>query len=382
MVREKTMTQKTSRTRTAPRGAAAWLLAALALALGSFVVLAAVSPPNLDETLAAQQQLTLERPYDASVHNDHGNLLVLAGRYDEATAAYRRAIELNPASTLARFNLGILLQQIDLAKQAQAEFEGILEIEPEHARTHYQLGMLFQSRKQRAKAVEHYARAFAYDPELTFANVNPHIIDNTLATEAILASRRYAESPSSTVPRLYGEPDRIADLMLGPLTDEEVAPEAGGPDDDEDGGRVAEEDDEDDHASGTGRVLSVEEEEDADDEDGGSRRVLTREDLESGSSVGQAQSAGRQPVRRSPSAGRTTDRSGSGRSGGVAPVVPLTRSTQGRDTGDDGRSSTDGRSQIRRAPRYIPGRQLSTGRLQLELLPAGPAERESVTATR
>ena len=360
------------------------LLAVLVFGIASFVVLASVSPPNLGETLAAQRQLTLERPYDAAVHNDHGNLLVLAGRHEEAAGAYRRAIELAPAATLARYNLGILLQQSGRPKEALAALQGLLEIEPENARAHYQMGMLFHARKQRAKAVKHYARAFAYDPELTFAVVNPHIIDNELATEAILASRRYGEAPSSSIPRLYGEPERIADLMLGPLESAAEESEVDEGDDDDDLG---------DERTGSVRSSARASFED-DDEDEDDRRILTREDLEAGSSVGQAQSAGR-PARRGSSANR--DRSRSGRLGGVAPVVPLTRSSEGRDAGAERRStggrpnavrpgggaSNVGRDPVRRAPRYIPGRQVSTGRLRLELLPAGSeSSRDSVTATR
>ena len=121
---------------------------------------AATTPPNLAKALAAQQEQVAARPHDPEVHNDHGNLLMLAGRMEEASSAYRRAIEIAPDSALPRFNLGVLLQQSGRWRQAMAEYKNVLEIEPRHARTFYQLGMLFESRNQRAKAVEHYARAF------------------------------------------------------------------------------------------------------------------------------------------------------------------------------------------------------------------------------
>ncbi len=349
----------------------------------SFVALAAsVTPPNLAKTLAAQQQLVADRPYDAEVHNDHGNLLVLVGRHDEAGEAYRRAIELAPGDTLARYNLGILLQQTGRSREALATFQDLLEIDARYARAHYQLGMLFHGRKQRSKALEHYARAFAYDPELTFATNNPHIIDNPLATEALLVSQRYGDAPSSNTPRLYGEPDRIVDLMLAEAQDVMVTePEAEGGDE---GGEEEDGEDEENARSRTGAYFeaddadSEEDSEDEDDSDSDSDekgRTLTGKDLATGSSVGQVQvEEQRRPGRRS-SAGRDSGRAGR-QHGGVPAVRPRGR----KDSGDG--SANDGR-QGRGVPRYRPTSRLSTGRLDLELLPAGePQPRGSATATR
>lgn len=357
------------------------MLGILFLATPSLIArAAAVSPLSLAKALEAQQQLVAERPYDAEAHNDHGNLLVLAGRHEEAGDAYRRAIELAPSATLARFNLGVLLQQTGRFKEALAEFHHLLEIDAEHARTHYQLGMLFHSRKQRSKAVEYYARAFAYDPALTFTAVNPHFIDNELATEAILVSRRFSESPSSEVPRLYGEPERIAGMMLGDDDEEPVAArdeeEQNGEEEDEEDGEVGgevgatfyiEPDEEDDEAD-------LEEDPDSEKAD---RRSLTNRDLDAGSSLGQVQRA---PTRRS-SAERGTGRSSQGRSG-ISTVRPRRQTeASGGGTDSDGRSITG--AQGRSAPRYRPASRLSTGRLELRLLPPAPATApDAATATR
>ncbi len=343
------------------------------IALGSLGVLslalsvAAGAPPNLATTLAAQQELLADRPYDAEVHNDHGNLLMLAGRMEEAEAAYQRAIELAPDSALAHFNIGVLWQQSGRWKDAHKRYQKVLEIEPRHARTYYQLGMLFHSRNQREKAVNHYARAFAFDPELTFPRTNPHLIDNDLATEAILVSQRYVDSLSVEVPRLYGEPDRIADLML--KTEESPPDEAEAETDSEPepaaeaGGRPVagnassfERDDDEDSDSET------DSESDSDSEEGEERRTLTPSDLEVGSSLGRVEGTS---STRSSSAGR--DRSSQGR--GRRSTVRRPRTT--RDASGTGAS---GKDQGRSVPRYRPATRLSTGRLELKLLPpAKPA---------
>ncbi len=379
----------------------AWALGAL-----SFVALASVTPPNLTKALEAQQQLVADRPYDAEAHNDHGNLLVLAGRHEEAGEAYRRSIELAPGGALARYNLGVLLQQTGRTKEAMSEFQGLLEVDARHARAHYQLGMLLQDRKQKNRAVEHYAQAFAYDPELTFAVNNPHIIDNELATEALLISQRYGDAPSAVMPRLYGEPDRIVDLMLEEMDEEEPAAAAevreAEPDDDGEEERARpvkragsrsnvyyeadDADDADDREDSEDEDSEDEDSEDEDSEEEEGGRTLTVSDLETGSSVGMVQ---QQPRRsgRSSSAGRVTG--GTPERSSRSAIRPRNRTstsragTTGVDTSNVGRPSASAKPQSRRAPRYRPASRLSTGRLQLELLPAGEtAERDAATATR
>ncbi len=366
------------------------------LSILALVVLSAAADtlPNLAKALVAQQELVADRPYDAEIHNDYGNLLVLAGRSQEAGEAYRRAIELAPDATLARYNLGVLLQQSGRWKRALAEFQGLLEIDAHHARAHYQLGMLFHLRNQRSKAVEHYAQAFAYDPELTFPSINPHLIDNELATEAILSSRRYDEAPSSDMPRLYGEPERIADLMLSETSSEassktrksKPVSRAGNQvgkgeragaiafEDEEENGEEEDDDEEDD------------DEEDGDEEDGkyqmgsraesdpeNGRRALTSEDLDTGSAIGRV----REPARSRSSTNRS-GRSSQGRDGRSA-VRSGSREDSGRRQVTGGTLGNDGRS----APRYRPSSRFSTGRLELKLLPAESSARHgAATATR
>lgn len=172
-------------------------------------------PPNLNKTLEVQQQLVNEQPYSAEVHNDLGNLLVLSGRSVEAEAAYGRALELDPINTSARFNLGLLMQQDGRLKEALQAFKTVMKADASHAWATYQAGVVLDERGKRRGALEHYARAFALDSSLTFANTNPHIIDNQLATEALLLSKNFTvNADRGRMPRLYGEPERIVGLML------------------------------------------------------------------------------------------------------------------------------------------------------------------------
>ncbi len=375
-------------------------LARYVLGISSVVMLfvwnaTASTPSHLSHTLKAQQDVVADRPYDSEAYNDLGNLLALDERHSEAEEAYRKAIELAPTDTLARFNLGVLLQQEGRSRDAQKEFRSLLEIDDRHGKAYYQLGMLFESRGQRGRAVEHYARAFAFDPDLTFAYNNPHLIDNTLATEAMLKSERYESSPSAETPRLYGDPERIASLMLSNLeaTDQPVAVadfEDGDDDDDEDEapvervGRRAHFGDGGESGRGGAPAGGPAPRSRASSQNSNSvgtpagsvdgRRVLTPSDLDAGSNQGQAQRVGgggrRRPAigvgdrsgGRNRASGRVDSQPTAGQRGAVGAVPPGGTSASDSTAGN-------GRTSRSRRPSYRPRSRLSTGRLELKLLP-------------
>jgi len=194
-------------------------LSILAIALACVVALVvaalAAAPPNLSHALEEQKRLAAQRPQDAAVFNDLGNLLLLARKPDEAEQAYRKAVELDPKRTSALFNLGLLHQQHNEPRQALELYRQVLELQPGHAWAHYQLGALYEGQGQATKAVNEYARAFSLDPQLAFPEVNPHIVDSKLVTPAMLKAYRegYGEPQA---PAVYEDPRRIADLLVSP----------------------------------------------------------------------------------------------------------------------------------------------------------------------
>ncbi len=292
--------------------------------LAALAVWADTSPPNIDKALQAQYQLVTQRPQDAMAHNDLGNLLSLTGRVGEAESAYLRAKDLDATDPSIRFNLGLLFQQTGRLEDANQEYYSLLELDPKNAWAYYQLGVVAVEQRKTKKATELYARSFALDPTLSFPQHNPHIIDNKLATEALLMSSRYLNDPTTRVPRKYAEAARIADLML----EEELAEEEAAEVEQEEGTEW-------DEPSDPSTDL-------LEDEEGESARVLTNEDLEDLSPVGQA--GGRNSRREARSKG--TSRYSSGRSG---------RSAGRRDDAEE----QDQRSRYR--PRSSESRNRSVG---------------------
>jgi len=194
-----------------------WILASSLVVLAAIVAIAAKAavPPNIARTLEAQRRLAAERPTDPAVFNDLGNVLLLAGQPAEAETAYRQAIELDPNKTTALFNLALLLQQRNELKEALQLYRKVVKLEPRHAWAHYQSGTLYEAGGQQSKAIDEYAQAFALDPQLAFPEVNPHIVENKLVTEAMMRAYRN-DFTVSQAPRVYDDPNRIATLLVPP----------------------------------------------------------------------------------------------------------------------------------------------------------------------
>jgi tetratricopeptide (TPR) repeat protein len=191
---------------------------ALAAAAALAVVAAAAAttpakPYNLERAIAAQQAIVAERPDDATLYNDLGNLLVLARDWDGAAAAYARSLELDPANANTHFNRALLLEKRGERLAAFRALKRAVELDPGQAWTHYEIGKIYQAWGVDPLAERAYARAFRLEPRLADARTNPHVLDNPLATRALLRAHERAGEDLQP-PRTYEEPARIAALMI------------------------------------------------------------------------------------------------------------------------------------------------------------------------
>lgn len=323
------------------------LLGVTALAAVAVAAVAATTTPNLVKALEAQRKLAAERPQDASVQNDLGNLLLLSRQSADAEAAYRRAIELDPQKVSALYNLGVLLQQRGELREALRLFEQAVEVEPGHAWAHYQIGSLYETWKRESRAIEAYSRAFALDPQLSFPDVNPQIVDNKLVTESMLRAYREGYDVSQE-PKFYEDRVRIANLLEPPP----VLPKP-------------------DAAADTAAEQQAARPTDPRQTAGGST-VLRQGDLDPASSVGQATPQGggygRQPSR----GGYTSPGGYAGPGYGVPGARTLRDFSRPQPQVDP-----EGRQQVITPPPggvYYRPDVPSTGRLELRLVPGAPKD--------
>jgi Flp pilus assembly protein TadD len=200
-----------------PRSLLALLLALAAVGLAVVgperELRAAVAAEDLARAVAAQRALVASRPADAAAQEDLGSLLALAGDFDGAELAYRAAIELDPRSASAQFQLGTVLERRGQERKALAAYRRAIEIDPGHAWAHYEAGSIWARWGVDTLARRAYAKALALDRSLADPSVNPHILDNRLATSAMIQAYR-EHLPEPTAPRTFHEPARIAALIL------------------------------------------------------------------------------------------------------------------------------------------------------------------------
>lgn len=189
---------------------------AAALLAAPLLLGAAPSAP-LEQVLAAQRELVAETPGSAAALNDLANLLAETGELEEAEETYRRAHALDPSRPEPPFNLALLLAAADHPREARKLLKSMLKEHPEHAWGHYQLGTLQQAKGSRNRALRSYREAFRLDKSLTDPRHNPHVLDNKLATPAMLQAFSLI-APTVTAQRIYAEPSRITGLLLPRLT--------------------------------------------------------------------------------------------------------------------------------------------------------------------
>ena len=101
---------------------------------------------------------------DATSLYNQGVVLRDQGRLEEAEAAFRQALELEPRHVFALNNLGIVLQRLGRPIEAEAALRQAVTVKPGHARAHVNLGNVLLDLGRTAEAIASLERACALDP--------------------------------------------------------------------------------------------------------------------------------------------------------------------------------------------------------------------------
>ena len=108
----------------------------------------------------------------AGRHVQRGVVLQASGRIDEAEAAYRAALDLDPDHVAALDNMGTLLQRRLHFAEAVRYHEAALALDLERATTSYNLACALRALGQPLAAVDHYLRTVALDPRNHQAHIS------------------------------------------------------------------------------------------------------------------------------------------------------------------------------------------------------------------
>jgi len=105
-------------------------------------------------------------------HFQRGTALYRQGQLDDAIAAYRQCLALDPAFPHARYNLGVALGDAAQYAEAMEHLQAVLATEPERAEAYNSLGYLAGRQRQPHQAVAYYERAIALNPHYAQAHFN------------------------------------------------------------------------------------------------------------------------------------------------------------------------------------------------------------------
>jgi tetratricopeptide (TPR) repeat protein len=124
---------------------------------------------NIDyrDAIALWTNTTRKVPTSKRAHNNLGTALFIAGRNDEAIAAFQRAIDIDPHYASALVNLGRAQLQSGQPASAANNFTAALTIEPANPDAHFGLGFALASTGNLGDGIAHYREAIRLEPSAT-----------------------------------------------------------------------------------------------------------------------------------------------------------------------------------------------------------------------
>jgi tetratricopeptide (TPR) repeat protein len=121
-----------------------------------------------EEAAAAYREILALNPDLAVIHFNLGNCAYNLQRYEEAFASFQEAIRLKPDFFDAYTNLANASGKLKKFEEAIALFEDAIRTYPENAVLSSSLGLLYLNSGQVVKAIEHLEKAAAIDPKGPF----------------------------------------------------------------------------------------------------------------------------------------------------------------------------------------------------------------------
>jgi predicted O-linked N-acetylglucosamine transferase (SPINDLY family) len=127
---------------------------------------------RFDDAIAACRRAIELKPDYPEACNNLGNALNDSGRFDEAIASYRQAIQLKGDHPEVHNNLGIALRGTGRLDEAVASYRRAIELKPDYPEAHNNLGNALKEMGQLDEAIAAYRRATVLRPKLSDAHSN------------------------------------------------------------------------------------------------------------------------------------------------------------------------------------------------------------------
>ena len=170
---------------------------------------------KFDDAIAAYQRAIASAPDSAYTHAALGSAYANTHRYTEALQAYKIAVALDSDDKMIHHQLGNVYSKRGEHAAAIRHQRQAIALEPKFGAAHYQLGLLYAHEKRWDDAINAYRTAYQHDPTLVEALYNlaqayRRIGDTTAAREHI---QRFQERKAALDPlhQLRGALQRTQD---------------------------------------------------------------------------------------------------------------------------------------------------------------------------
>jgi FkbM family methyltransferase len=127
---------------------------------------------RLEEAAAALREAVRLEPHRAEAHNHLGVVLAQQHQFGPAEASFRRALELRPSDAEAHQNLALALTELDRPDEALAAFDAVLRLVPGHADALNGRGQVHLGKGETEAARDDFQGALERRPDFTRAWAN------------------------------------------------------------------------------------------------------------------------------------------------------------------------------------------------------------------
>lgn len=95
-----------------------------------------------------------------------------AQRYDDAITIYKKAVEKDPQSVDAYYNLALTYDKKGMIDESIESYKHVISLKPDHGQAHNNLGTVYEKKDMSSKAIAQYKLAISNDPDLPQAQYN------------------------------------------------------------------------------------------------------------------------------------------------------------------------------------------------------------------
>jgi TonB family protein len=179
-----------------------FLIPPASLRSGDKEALAAARAGNYAEAANGLKQLLELEPAHSSARNELGRIYLRQDQLDLAAASFRKQIEMNPSDPYAYNNLGLVLERQGKWEEAVQSFRKQLQINPDDRNAHENLAFLFEKQQKYTLAAPELQRAVAANPKnpallVALASVYRKSGEEEKCKSALRNAEKIAETPQS-----------------------------------------------------------------------------------------------------------------------------------------------------------------------------------------